>query len=311
MLLADSGAEFVRTSITWARVEHSPGERDFAPFDAIAEQLEADGLRPFWVVTGAPCWAAAQACTEEQPHRAPAPAHDDDFARFAVEVAKRYPDAVGLEIWNEPNIPNFWEPEPDAGRYRELLATTAEAVHASGSEVPVVMAGPSPTTDAIAADDPRKIPFADFIEEVMNGPDAPDVDAIGVHPYSLLQVGPDPADETLRLYEQARAAAERAAPGVPIWITEVGPDHRRSPSGLARRAGRGTAPDHRGRGGRRGAGDHDPSFPRPERSGLRVRRRLRRRRRRSHPEAGLLRGPGGGRDRLRGVSATIVPPLTT
>jgi hypothetical protein len=221
-LLAESGASFVRVAINWSAVEAQPGKLDFARIDVVAEQIAELGLQPLWVITSSPCWAAERPCTRPRPSLAPAEEHLDAYAEFAAAVAERYPDALGIEVWNEPNIPNFWRPLPDAGRYRELLSLTAERVHESGSEVPVVMAGPSPTTADQVADDPMKIQFAEFIEEVMSGPGRPDVDAIGTHPYSLLQKSADPVESTIALFDQARAAAERAAPGIPIWVTEVG-----------------------------------------------------------------------------------------
>lgn len=221
-LIAESGATFVRVALNWASSEQTPGTLTFAGPDGVNEELQRYGLKPLWVVTSSPCWAAQNKCSSPQPGFAPEPDRLDDYAAFVVEVAKRYPDSIGIEVWNEPNIPNFWRPAPQADVYREMLAKTADAVHESGSDIPVVMAGPSPTTEEQAAEIPTKIPFVPFIEEVMSGPDAPDVDAIGTHPYSLLQRKADPIDESIRLFEEARDAAERAAPDVPVWVTEVG-----------------------------------------------------------------------------------------
>jgi polysaccharide biosynthesis protein PslG len=221
-LLAESGASFVRVPINWTAVETQPGRLDFGRVDVVAKQIAELGLQPLWVVTSSPCWAAELPCSRQRPALAPAEEHLDAYADFVAAVAERYPDALGIEVWNEPNIPNFWRPAPDAARYRELLSLTAARVHESGSDVPVVMAGPSPTSAEQVADDPMKIQFAEFIEQVMSGPDRPDVDAIGSHPYSLLQRSADPIESTIALFDEARAAAERAAPGVPVWVTEVG-----------------------------------------------------------------------------------------
>lgn len=221
-LLAASGASFVRVPLSWSAVEPVEGDRNFDAPDAIRDRLAEAGLRPLWVVTSAPCWAGALPCAEQRPSLAPAPAHYEDYANFLAEVAERYPSAIGLEVWNEPNIPNFWRPQPDAGAYRELLGNAADAVHETGSKVPVVMAGPSPTTEQQAVEDPQKIPFVEFIETVMTGPDSPAVDAIGVHPYSLLQTDAEPVAESIRLFEQAREAAQRVAPELPLWVTEAG-----------------------------------------------------------------------------------------
>ncbi len=211
--------------MSWVTIEPTEGARNWAPYDAINEVITDAGLKPLWVLTAAPCWAADRACAPDAPAGQPLPDRRSTWTTtppLAAEVAERYPDALGLEIWNEPNIPNFWGPTPDAGLYRDLLTASADAVHASGSGVPVVMAGPSPTTDEQVAEDPLKIAFVAFIEQVMQGPDAPDVDAIGLHPYSLLQVGADPVDESIRLFDEGSEAAGSVAPGVPVWVTEVG-----------------------------------------------------------------------------------------
>jgi hypothetical protein len=221
-LIAASGAGFVRVALNWATVEPTEGERNFAPYDAINTALEENGLQPLWVVTSAPCWAAGQECAEQVPSLAPDPEHTDSYADFTAEVAERYPDALGIEIWNEPNIPNFWRPTPDAGLYRELLSASADAIHETGSDVPVVMAGPSPTGPEQVADDPTKIEFPDFIQEVMAEPDPPDVDALALHPYGLLKDGVGPVEASVDLYEQGREATEAVAPDLPVWVTEIG-----------------------------------------------------------------------------------------
>ncbi len=221
-LIAESGAGFVRVALNWATVEPTDGTFNWEPYDAIYDDLTSAGLRPLWTLTSAPCWAAGKACEQVVPSLAPDPDHVQAYADLAAEVAERYPEALGIEVWNEPNIPNFWRPAPDPMLYRELLTLTADAVHATGSGVPVVMAGPSPTTGEQVAEDPNKIAFVPFIEQVMSGPDAPDVDAIALHPYSLLQEGADPVEESVSLYEQGREAAASVAPDLPIWVTEVG-----------------------------------------------------------------------------------------
>jgi polysaccharide biosynthesis protein PslG len=221
-LIADSGASFVRVALNWATVEPSEGNMNWDAYDAINEELTGAGLKPLWTVTSAPCWAAGKTCAEVVPSLAPDSDHIQAYADLVAEVAERYPDSLGIEVWNEPNIPNFWRPAPDPMLYREMLALSADAVHETGTGVPVLMSGPSPTTADQVAEDPEKIGFVPFIEQVMSGPDAPDVDAIGLHPYSLLQVGADPVDESLKLFEQGKEAAASVAPDLPIWVTEVG-----------------------------------------------------------------------------------------
>ncbi len=58
-----------------------------------------------------------------------------DFAAFAADIARRYPDLQDFIIGNEPNINRFWLPQFGAGgvdvaatAYEQLLATTYDAL---------------------------------------------------------------------------------------------------------------------------------------------------------------------------------------
>jgi polysaccharide biosynthesis protein PslG len=221
-LFADSGADFVRTPISWAAAEPEPGRFDFSRFDEVDEELAQHGLVPLWVATSAPCWAAEVECPTTQPSMAPTAQHYEAYTEFVAEVAGRYPHALAIQVWNEPNIPNFWRPEPDAAAYRELLAVTSARLRSEGSQVPLVMGGPSPTTAEQVVEHPDKIAFVDFLAEVLRGPDAPQVDAVAIHPYGFLQADVDPVDRALELFDEAERVISREAPGTPIWVTEAG-----------------------------------------------------------------------------------------
>ena len=57
------------------------------------------------------------------------------FARFASAAARHFRgQGVIWEIWNEPNIEQFWKPEPDAQAYALLALETARAVRAADPE---------------------------------------------------------------------------------------------------------------------------------------------------------------------------------
>ena len=71
----------------------------------------------------------------------PAPSHYGDAAAFAVLLAQRYPNAAGIEVWNEENLSEFWAPTPDVGAYMTLLGDVYTAVKAAVPSMPVVMGG--------------------------------------------------------------------------------------------------------------------------------------------------------------------------
>jgi polysaccharide biosynthesis protein PslG len=79
------------------------------------------------VIDGCPPWAAV-AGTNGDPYSQPAsPAQ---FATWAAEVAARYSSrgVRTFEIWNEPNIVQFWRPKPNPAAYSADLVAAYAAI---------------------------------------------------------------------------------------------------------------------------------------------------------------------------------------
>lgn len=56
------------------------------------------------------------------------------YARATAQFALRYAAANPVwEIWNEPNLPQYWNGPPDVGAYIAVLAATATALRAAGA----------------------------------------------------------------------------------------------------------------------------------------------------------------------------------
>lgn len=221
-LLTGSGAEFVRVALPWVAIERQPGELDWRPADRIVEELSDLDLGILWVVGGAPCWAASEPCDGDAFTAPTGPGAPRAYAEFVVALAERYPAAVGIELWNEPNLPRFWEPKPDIELYNELVSATTALARDEGIEVPLVIAGPSPVEAREVRKNPDRIAFDRFLEEALSNPGAEGIDAVGLHPYALLKRADDPAAEGIRLYEEGARIIERLAPGAEIWVTELG-----------------------------------------------------------------------------------------
>ncbi len=90
-----------------------------------------------------------------------------DFLDALVADPRFGPDAIRtwwFEVWNEPNIPVFWQGTFD--RYLDLYRATAEVVHASGH--PIRLGGPAlawlPATDG-AAGAPLMRRFLEFLRD--------------------------------------------------------------------------------------------------------------------------------------------------
>jgi hypothetical protein len=218
-LQAELGMRVIRFKVPWSSVEPRPGRWDFAHYDALYDQLRAAGLRPLLLAAGAPCWARAGAA----PCGIPAPAFDADWAEYLRHLAARYPDAIGIEIWNEENAVQFFPPRPNPARYTELLSAAYRAVKSVDPEMPVVSGGllPARTTGRYAVGD------AQFLRGMYAAGADGSMDAIGAHPYPLAAAPGGGTRYDLRAMEQnlQRLRTVRDAVGqssTPIWITEVG-----------------------------------------------------------------------------------------
>jgi polysaccharide biosynthesis protein PslG len=67
--------------------------------------------------------------------------YDADWNDFVGRLTARYPRALGIEIWNEPNLNMFFWPAPDPARFTRLLTEAYRAVKAVSARMPVVSGG--------------------------------------------------------------------------------------------------------------------------------------------------------------------------
>ena len=221
-LLATTGSDVARVNLDWKTLEYAPGRYNWESFDEAHAQLARRGIRVLWVLLDSPCWVQPNPgrCESGEPQVRPSQAHYGALADVAVATAQRYPDSVGIEVWNEPNYPRFWGgdwPQPD--RYAEMLKTVADALHARVPGMPVVSAGMSPHSDA----DREAIGYRNFLEALYERGALQKADAIGVHPYP--GVGPnDGYVKSLRVQfgtiQRLQARFDDAA--TPLWVTEYG-----------------------------------------------------------------------------------------
>jgi hypothetical protein len=197
-------------------LEPAPGIYKFAPYDAIYAADLARGIEPLFTFAFAPQWANGSVCPDSDGgcHAPPTPDHFVDAARTAAVLAARYPEAAGIEIWNEPNTSYFWRPAPDARAYAALLAACHAAIKAVNPRMPVV--GGSMASGIGGS--PGKVSGTAFLAAMYANGAAAAMDAISVHTY------PDPtADSAVSWVESVRDIRDSAGDGTtPIWVTEVG-----------------------------------------------------------------------------------------
>ena len=217
-----SQAQVVRLSLPWGGVEPTRGNISWYGTDLLYDNLLKRGIQPLWVLMDAPCFAQQSpgACTNGKDEKHPAPQYYDEFAQFAVSVAKRYPESYALEVWNEPNYPRFWGGAPEPAEYADMLKTVAGAVHSQAPGIPVVSAGLSPHADT---DTSGSMGFRDFLIQMYERGAATKADAIGIHPYPGVGPGEDYLTDVRVYLGKVQNVMDRYNDGSrPLWATEFG-----------------------------------------------------------------------------------------
>lgn len=224
-LIASLGATSHRWVVDWNLVEPRPPveghDYEFGPFDAMYAADLSHGVRPLLVVLNAPAWAADPgAVTGSFANNPPAEDRLSDWGDFVTAVARRYPRALGVEVWNEPNQTDFWASgsaavRPDPVRYTQLLEASYAAVKSVDPGLLVIGGALSPKQTPSPQGD---IPAPAFAAAMYRAGAAAYLDAFSLHPYP----GSGGVDQTLALIEQIRAAGDAIGARPPLWLTEVG-----------------------------------------------------------------------------------------
>lgn len=215
--IAESGATWVRLDIDWSAIEPSEGSYDWQGTERAVGAAREHGLRVLGLLTYTPEWARPEGLGSHAP-----PIDDAAFARFAAAAAARLGDDVDAwEVWNEPNLPDFWEPEPDPARYANLLAATSTAVREVDAEAVVVTGGLAP-----AESDGERIAPEDFLAEVYEAGVADTFDAVGAHPYSYPALPSDALtarwNSFYRLPLLHAVMVDNGHADKAVWLTEFG-----------------------------------------------------------------------------------------
>ncbi len=216
------GAPLRRMMVGWNEVERTKGAWNWTAADSRYEKIRAAGLRPVIVAVAAPCWAnpSISPCHGHEwfpPDRA----HDRNWEEFIKRLASRYPAAVGIEIWNEPNIEPLFLGGVDPVRYTELLRSAYRTIKRVNRNMPVVSGG----LFASATSGPYGIADDEFLTAMYAAGARGSMDGIGIHPYPYFGEGETLAYEPAAagaVLDRVRAVREAAGDSTPLWLTEVG-----------------------------------------------------------------------------------------
>jgi polysaccharide biosynthesis protein PslG len=172
-------AGWIRIDINWNVIQNAgPGTYDWARFDNVVRAITARGMRVLAGVLYTPPWARPAGTAPAAP-----PSNLGDYAAFVRAAVQRYaPRGVhAYEIWNEPNVSDFWAPGPDPARYAQLLRRAYDAVKSVDPKAVVVSAGLAPYGAHGERSAERMNPL-DFLQAMYAHGAGGSFDALGWHP---------------------------------------------------------------------------------------------------------------------------------
>lgn len=218
--LKDAGGSWVRIDLGWAAVEPQRGEWSdwaLAKYDAAIAAARWMGLEVLLVLHRVPEWASGSTDFTVAPHDISA------FGDFALSICERYAGSVkAIELWNEPNHPEFFtarEPGQEAREHAEMVRDAYVKITERGprgEDALIVLAGGSSTVDLEWWDQL----YSFGIGEV--------TDVVAVNPYPIpadIALSGSEAGITYRLDEVTDLSRTMSAHGdadKPIWFTEIG-----------------------------------------------------------------------------------------
>jgi polysaccharide biosynthesis protein PslG len=225
----DLHPQVVRDGLLWNLIEPVRGRRNWSRVDSIVEELRAAGIEPLLVVSGSPSWAngVPETTRRHEFHVPPRGAAFDawlyDYADFLAEAVRRYHDFVRRwEIWNEPNLSQFWRPRPNPVAYRQVYETLRATILRVDPTAEVAVGG----LGGLSATSAPSITGLKFLRHLTRAR-AP-MDAVAIHAYSGYADHAHPPwvhvpnennfDNIERVRDHLLADGERAS----IWVTEWG-----------------------------------------------------------------------------------------
>jgi polysaccharide biosynthesis protein PslG len=173
------GVSWARFDLGWDIVQPDNAQNyNWEPVDRIIKVANLHHIKLLALLSYTPKWARSAKCPNSDKCL---PADPAQFAAFARQAAVRY-TALGIndwEIWNEPNIEDFWQPAPSPIDYANLLKAVYPAIKSVASSSVVITGGLAPVAVNIKLD----ITSTNFLTDLYQAGAGKYFDAVAMHPY--------------------------------------------------------------------------------------------------------------------------------
>jgi len=221
---SQTGVKYFRTDFAWSDVQWNGSDSwEWSNIDRVLTATNQSGMETIAILDYFPPWADASTDTTF-------------WYNFVYQAGLRYiPQGVKIwEMWNEPNITNFW-PSPNVEDYvNQILKPGSNAIRAAAAslneEVIVLTAGLAP-----AATDGTNISQIDFVTGIYEHGAKDYFDGLGQHPYCwpLDPSIENPYNWFLKTQDLRNVMIANEDQDKLIWGTEMGwPTHNNINTGI-------------------------------------------------------------------------------
>ena len=150
-----AGVQLLRVTFHWSVMELSPNTYDLSWYDRYVLDAAKRNITLLPVLVNPPDFRSKKPARGGTRYAYP-PRDNADMANWAVQLVDRYgpngslwrdnpgvtPRAItAWQIWNEPNLAQYWQPKPNAQQYQSMIRTVGAAIKSRDPGAEIVTAG--------------------------------------------------------------------------------------------------------------------------------------------------------------------------
>ncbi|HLY28198.1 MAG TPA: beta-galactosidase, partial [Aggregatilineales bacterium] len=195
-MMEASGIGWVRMNWAWKDLQPHDGPFDYTHLDDVVRIAAKHHIQVLPILMAVPAWSstAPDQLKAQRGDLSPVdryrPKNLSDWLRYVQNVVEHYSGTHGTldtsaihywEVWNEPNIAEFWPPTPSAADYLVLLKATYNTIKAVDPTAKVVLGGLA--NGGLNADG------SNYLQALYDLGAAPYFDIVSIHIYSSPQYG--------------------------------------------------------------------------------------------------------------------------
>jgi len=198
LLLDELGANWVLNTFYWESIEREKDHFDFSHYDNYVDTAKREGKKIIAVLGYETAWLFPERKQKRFISRENIPL----FLRFVAEMVQHFKGRVDVwQVWNEPNIPRFWQGSKKV--FFELSSLTTLKIKETDPDAYILGGGFSLA--------PRW-----FTRGMHKAGALENLDGISFHPYGI-----NPS-HSMKVYDKFLNILSEIKYSKPIWITEVG-----------------------------------------------------------------------------------------